>query len=148
MKLKAWGGPAIAVFLGLIYGYSAWTKLADPQVFTLSLEGYSFLRAWASFLVWAVPIGELALASLLILSVIWKWQKGLRAGLLLAAAGFASFTLLLAWALWTGEGQAGCGCFGGLEPVTPWDLLRDGIFLLLALAGFFLAGPTNGPLDH
>ncbi|MDI3270095.1 MAG: hypothetical protein QJR00_05255 [Bacillota bacterium] len=148
MRLKAYGTRAIALLLSFVYGYSAWTKLADPATFKISLEGYSFLRPWASFLLWSVPILEVTLAAFLILSVIWDWRRGLRGSLLVAAAGFAAFTLVLSWSLWTGEGQAGCGCFGGLEPVSPWDVVRDGSFLLAALVGFYLAAPAEGPLDH
>ena len=46
-----------------------------------------------------------------------------------------------------------CGCFGGSEPVGPWEIIRDSLFVLLALAvmlGAFLtrrAHRTEAPAE-
>ncbi|MBX6350058.1 MAG: hypothetical protein IRZ11_00930 [Clostridia bacterium] len=120
-----------------VYGYSAWTKWVDPAGFALALSGYGFGPGAVAALGLAVPAGETALALALLLAWIWTPRR-VPLLLWLAAAGFVAFTALMSWALATGRGVSGCGCFGGAEPVGPWDVVRDVLFLALAAAGALL----------
>lgn len=83
-----------------------------------------------------VPLGELALAGLLVTLP----RVGAGAALLV----LAGFTTFLARAIASGS-TAGCGCFGAAraEPVSVFDLYRNGLLLIGAIAA---TGATGAAL--
>ncbi|HEY2430348.1 MAG TPA: MauE/DoxX family redox-associated membrane protein [Acidimicrobiales bacterium] len=114
---------ACAVVLAVVFGWAAVAKAVRhrPTVaaFTeLGLPAPTFLSV-------AVPAAEAAVAIILVLRP--------AIGGALALAALAAFTLVVVRALTRG-GSAGCGCFGSrrIEPVSPSDVVRNGLLAAFA----------------
>lgn len=131
--------PAIvaSLFLG-----SGLLKLRDRSAFASAVDGFAVLpgpvRSLAAV---AVPVGEVAIGALVLLSS----GRLLVAAAWLAAAALAAFTVLVGVTLARGE-RPSCHCFGAVspEPLSSWTLARN--VALLALGVLVAAGlrPDRG----
>ncbi len=121
---------ACRVFLGAIFIYAGYTKLAaSPLQFAATIEAYQLLPAWG--VIWAVkiiPWLEIVLGLVILSGIAIRWTAGFAAALLAA--------FIIAMAITYARGiEADCGCFGIGEKISLLTLLRDSLFLLPA---FFL----------
>lgn len=128
---------SLHILLMLFWLYVALDKLWDLPNFHRALLKQPFPNAWADVLYWALPIAELGLAILFVLT-----RKGYT--YLLSAFLMLSFTIYI------GLGVAGvyatrpCGCasvFGGLS--WDWHLLVNIVLLGLSILGRFLSGSSE-----
>ena len=117
------------LYLGGIFLWACWHKIADPYAFALDVATYQIMPlSLINFFALILPWIELAAAAMLVL--------GVRAASLLVAGMMAMFLCALSIALSRGL-QLSCGCFasqGATEDPISWKtLVRDGAWLLLAL---------------
>lgn len=117
-----------AVLLAALFAAAGIAKLRDHGATSATFRDLGLPRP--SLLGRAVPVSELAVAVLLLVS---PAVGGLAA---LAALGF--FTTVLATRLRAGT-QAGCGCFGttGDQPISFVELVRNAVFASFAVAALF-----------
>lgn len=113
-----------AVALAAVFGWAAVAKVSDRRAAATAFGGLGLPAA--AFLATAVPATEAAIAVVLVLRP--------DVGGALALAMLAAFTLVIARALSTHSG-AGCGCFGShrVEPVSPADIVRNGLLAAMAV---------------
>jgi uncharacterized membrane protein YphA (DoxX/SURF4 family) len=144
-----WLSLLVRVFLGLIFVYSAWPKIADPPAFAQMIWNYRILPAFlVNALAVVLPWLELFVGLALISGLL---RKG--AALL---AGMMLIVFITALATDLARGIAiDCGCFSiTAQTKTPaelvagmkLDLLRDSGLLLLAFQALFsrTAGKIGG----
>ncbi|MBD1421614.1 MauE/DoxX family redox-associated membrane protein [Sphingobacterium chuzhouense] len=132
---------SLHIFLMLFWLYVALDKLWDLPNFHRALLKQPFPDGWANILYWALPMAELGLALLFVLS---------RKGYTYVLSAF----LMLSFTIYIGLGVAGfyakrpCGCasvFSGLS--WDWHLLANIVLLGLSILGRFLCG-SPAPTDH
>lgn len=113
--------------MGALFLFASTTKIPDMAAFADSVANYRIVPAalvpWAA----AALVGVEILVGLALLS-----GKGARAAAWLATGMLAMFVVGLASALARGIDLA-CGCFGGSAPATWWTVLRDVVWLAMAL---------------
>jgi hypothetical protein len=115
-----------AVILAAVFGWAALAKALRHRPTTVAFAELGLPAP--GVLATAVPAGEALVALTLLLRP--------AVGAALALAALAAFSLVIVRAL--GRGTAGgCGCFGSrrVEPVSPADVVRNGL-----LAGFAAVG--------
>ena len=112
-------------------------KALDVAAFRATIADYATLpRRWAPGLAWSVVVAELILGVLLLVG----YEP--RLGLIVAAALFALFSLVVSHEVRRGS-EVECGCFGGGTGTISWHLVaRD-----LLLAGAALAASAFEPLS-
>ena len=129
------------ILVGVIFLLAGISKLASPGSFAATLLAYAVLPVWA-----IRPLG-LVLPWVEVLLGLY-----LLVGLFTRAAAWAAIALLVLFmaaisqAVWRGLSLEDCGCFGGLTSAVPalapllggtslgpGDVVRDGIYALLAL---------------
>ena len=119
---------AARLLTGAVFLYAAATKLPDLAAFAVDVANYRLLPAALVPPAAAALVGVELLAGLALLLGPWS-----RAAALLAAGLLVLFIGGLAQALLRGI-DLRCGCFGDAEPATWLTVLRDGAFLVPALA--------------
>jgi uncharacterized membrane protein YphA (DoxX/SURF4 family) len=143
MKLRNIIAVLGVIVTGLLFFYAGIGKTENPSAFFFVLEeyhlnwplGYIYL---VTAILPAVEIG-LGLAILVNLVISHRFYRYLTLGT--GVALLSVFIAFMLWALAHGD-LFGCGCFGDFgSRLSWWDVLRDGIFILLALAGFL--APTR-----
>lgn len=132
---------SLHIFLMVFWLYVALDKLWDLPNFHRALLKQPFPDTWADVLYWALPLGELGLALLFVLS-----RK--RYIYLLSAFLMLSFTIYIGLGVAGVYSQRPCGCasvFGGLS--WDWHLLVNTVLLGLSILGRFLSGSPE-PTDR
>lgn len=134
-EVRAWIGTVLRVALAAILGYAGIVKLVEPDGARLAILAYRvFPVEWATFLGWALPIGEVVLAVLLLIGLFTRWAALLTALLMIGfIIGISS--------VWIRGYSIDCGCFGGGGDITgegkTWrytsEILRDLLFTAMAL---------------
>lgn len=122
-------GTSFALLLAVVFTAAAVAKLRAPREVARSFAGLRL--PGAALLARVVPLGELALAGLLV------WSPRLGSSVTLLA--LAAFSIVLERAR-SGGVRTGCACFGGARQEAPLSggLLRNALLGLAALCG--LAG--------
>jgi putative oxidoreductase len=118
----------------MLFAYTAVSKLQDMEGFQKAMLNQPLPEALSSQLVWALPLGELLAAGLLLYRPLQVWGFTLASLLTGAFTGYALLILL---------GQFSfipCSCGGMLESLS-WEqhLLVNSLFLILSLGGLYLA---------
>jgi hypothetical protein len=135
----------ILLFLSLLLLYTGFAKLADPSAFANILRAQGLLSADAGFVGWAVPLAELAVATLGMYAIAAA-LPALRFAGLAQAALFTAFTAYCA-ALWANPPRAHvpCGCGLSKSVVIDWSgpTMRAAILAALALAASATLHATN-----
>lgn len=98
------------------------------MLFATQVDSYQLLPTWGvMFVSHALPWFELGLGLLLLSGLALRWVSLVTSGLIVAFFGIIVRTYFSGL-------QINCGCFGpGAEPLTAWTILRDGLFLALAV---------------
>ena len=111
------------ILLIILLGFTAWAKLAGPQVFVDALKAYKlFPDELIPIIVYYVPILEIALMIGLMIPKYFK--EALKATLILMVI----FEFLLLSFLMRGlEGD--CGCFGKLGGTPLWSFVKN-VFII------------------
>ncbi len=124
----------LRVVIGLVFVYSAWTKLRDPwTLFAMSVDSYHLLSEnGVIFVARTLPWFELALGLAVLSGVALRYSS------ITAAALLGGFFAAMAIEYARGA-QIDCGCFGPGEALGPKTLLRDGALVALAIALAILA---------
>ncbi|MBD1433760.1 hypothetical protein H8B06_13050 [Sphingobacterium sp. DN00404] len=125
------------IFLMLFWLYVAIDKLWDLPNFHRALLKQPFPAAWASVLYWALPMAELGLALLFVLT-----RKGYT--YLLSAFLMLSFTIYISLGVAGFYAKRPCGCasvFSGLS--WGWHLLVNAVLLGLSILGWHLCRQTT-----
>lgn len=138
MKTKAThiASSCIGTFLTVFWLYVALDKLWDLPSFHAALLKQPFPDAWADVLYWALPVSELGLALLFVLS-------GKRYTYLLSAFLILSFTVYIGLGVAGVYSQRSCGCasvFSGLS--WSWHLVANAVLLVSSILGWVLCRPT------
>jgi antibiotic biosynthesis monooxygenase (ABM) superfamily enzyme len=118
----------------MLFTFTAVSKLQDMEGFHKAMLNQPLPEWLAVLLVWAVPLGELLAAALLLYPTLQAW------GFLLASLLMGAFT---GYALLIILGQFSfipCSCGGMLESLS-WEhhLLMNCLFLIFSLGGLYLA---------
>jgi hypothetical protein len=135
--------PVLIALLGFIFLWSGIAKARSPWSTAYAIVDFGAVRRPHGFLTWAVIIGELGLATLLLIA------PALSSGLVLLSTGIAAVTLLLfvaliARALRTSPGFK-CACFGSEgEEISRATMARSASLATVAI-GCAAAG-SLGPL--
>ncbi|TDD84925.1 MauE/DoxX family redox-associated membrane protein [Actinomadura rubrisoli] len=129
---------ACACLVGLVFAVSAAAKARDLDGFAVSLPGLLPSRPGT---VPARPLAVLVivLEALVPAAVAAPWTR--MAGLVLACALLAAFTLAIGRGLAAGRPRVSCRCFGsGGAPLGRRHLVRNGLLLAAAASGLALPG--------
>jgi putative oxidoreductase len=146
-RLLAWRGHTILalaarLYLGGVFIFASWHKIADPAAFAVDIATYQILPlGLVNPMAIALPWLELVAGLMLVIGF------RTRAAALLIAAMMAMFTAAIAIAVGKGLDMS-CGCFasqGAAEDPISWlTIVRDSGWLLLALYVLFLDGRPLG----
>lgn len=155
-EVRAWIGTVFRVALAGILAWAGIVKLVEPDGARLAILAYRvFPVAWADFLGWALPVGEVVLAVLLLVGLFTRWAA------LATALLMVGFIIGIA-SVWVRGYSIDCGCFGGggdiSEDGKTWrytsELLRDLLFTGMAVwlvawprTKFALDGPGRDAYD-
>jgi uncharacterized membrane protein YphA (DoxX/SURF4 family) len=127
---NAWVGLAFRLVLAAVLIYAGVMKVFEPDGARNAILAYRMFDAgFATFLGWALPIGEIVVGMLLLVGLFVRWA-GLATSLLMIA-----FVLGIA-SVWMRGYNIDCGCFGGGGDITGegknWryasEILRDLLF--------------------
>jgi uncharacterized membrane protein YphA (DoxX/SURF4 family) len=127
-------GLAARLILGAIFLYASIDKIAHPDRFALAVYNYQLLpEAAVNLLALWLPWLELVSGVLLIVGIWIRGSLAVLTGLILVFLGALGFNLARGL-------DISCGCFSteAVHPLTILTLLRDSLFLLLALYLFWL----------
>lgn len=113
-----------AVVLAAVFAAAALAKLADPDETRLGFAALGLPQP--DLLAWLIPVGELAVAGLLLLNRPW--------GSIVAFAALVGFTVFLVQLARSGH-PAPCHCFGARldRPVGYREVVRNLVLLGVAL---------------
>jgi uncharacterized membrane protein YphA (DoxX/SURF4 family) len=131
---QKWISLAIRYILGVIFIYSAYTKLQDPLGFAESIHNYRvfglILSNWSAVL---VPVLEGILGILLISGLF------LEESLLLTLSLYLIFDVMIVQALFRGL-DISCGCFSPTDggPVDATKILQNLFLTALVVLGYYL----------
>lgn len=116
----------------MLWVYAALTKLFNYDQSRNQMMAQVFPAAINKMLVWAVPVSELFIATLLLFS---RWRKQ---GLLASAVLLFAFSIYIILVMNRSFGRIPCSC-GGIISMLSWGehLVFNLVFLLLTLAGVF-----------
>ncbi len=133
------------LFIGFLFLYAGIGKIKDPSDFLFVLEEYqlNWPIAYIDLVVTILPVLEMVLGLLILGNLVFgnRCYRFLTLGA--GAALLAVFLGVMAWVLAHREIFVGCGCFGGLGGrLSPWDVVRDALFILVALSGL-ITGPRS-----
>lgn len=133
------------LLLALVFLIAGASKIAHPWTFVHTVEGYNMMpSALTRPLGLALPWVEVVLGLYLLVGLFTRIAAGATAALL------AVFVVALAVQIARGRGGS-CGCvvgidnpiitaFVGGDSVGAWDLIRDGVLLLMALVVALVPG--------
>ncbi|MBF6295932.1 redoxin domain-containing protein [Nocardia amamiensis] len=115
--------------LFVVFGLSAWGKLADRSATRQAVGDFGVPLRRVSAVAWGLPIVEAMLA----VAVLLPWVSGVAAVAALLLLGV--FTAVIARLLRRGE-RPSCSCFGAASsaPIGPKTLVRNGALAVLAAA--------------
>jgi uncharacterized membrane protein YphA (DoxX/SURF4 family) len=131
---------AFRLLLALVFLLAGASKVGQPWVFVHTVEQYQLLpEGVARPFALALPWVELLVGFYLLIGLFTRVTAMVASALLLL------FICALATQLARGTTAIGCGCFSGLSgtvvgylsggnTIGAWDLIRDGLLLLMALA--------------
>lgn len=127
-----------------VFALSGVTKLRDPQGTVASIKAFAFLpvpEAGRRAVARALPVLELLLA----LALLFTPGVGFVVVGTCAVLAMLGFTAIVAISLSRGE-AASCHCFGELSaaPMTRWTLVRNVVFVVLAVFVAYGAGTFDG----
>ncbi|WP_378735709.1 MauE/DoxX family redox-associated membrane protein [Nocardia brasiliensis] len=113
--------------VGVLFGLSAWGKLADPIGTRKALGEFGVPIRWVPVVGWGLPLLEAVVG----VAVLAPWTA--LPGALLAMLLLVVFTAAVVRLLRRGERPA-CSCFGAMSatPIGTWTVVRNGILLVLA----------------
>lgn len=118
------------IALGALFLYAGFTKLYPREhqfLFELAVSAYQILPVWGVIVVArALPWMEVALGVLLVSG--WKLRYTSIFGALLLGGFMVAMTITYARGI-----EADCGCFGLGERISPETLVRDSLFLVMAV---------------
>jgi len=128
----AWLALPIRLYLGSVFLLACYHKVLHPDQFALDVATYQFLPL-ALINLFAITLPWVELGSGVLLVTGWKS----RGAALLVALMMLAFIVALASALHRGLDMS-CGCFAsnavaGDDPISGMTLVRDGIWLAMAL---------------
>jgi hypothetical protein len=128
--------PASAIILGLIFLLAAFSKIANLEEFSKTLDVVIFLPQWSKGLVILLLPGLELTLGLCLINRFYLREAGLLSSVLVM--GFLAFGI---YSNLTKHPSA-CGCFGApmptwLDPSGWWIVVRDLIFLGLGFICFF-----------
>jgi len=142
--------------LAVVFLYAAYTKMrpllpsmpwsvasikTSLAMFGLQVDSYELLPAsLVSAVAHLLPPFELFLGLWLLSGIALRLSSTVTALLIAGFLGVVVRTYMVGL-------KIHCGCFGGSEPVGPWEIIRDSLFVLLALAvmlGAFLTRRSHG----
>ena len=121
------------IILGIVFLYSAYSKLKNPLVFSESIYNYQILgmvlSAWAAVL---VPVLE-GIVGVGLITGLW-----LRESLILTAALYMVFDLMILQAMIRGL-DIDCGCFspGDSGPIDIYKIMQNVILTVMAFWALF-----------
>ena len=132
---NVWIGLAFRIILAAVLIYAGVIKVFEPDGARNAILAYRIFDAGiATFLGWALPIGEIVIGLLLLVGLFVRWA-GLATALLMMGfvIGIAS--------VWMRGYNIDCGCFGGGGDITGegknWrytsEILRDLLFTGMAV---------------
>ncbi|WP_454194479.1 TlpA family protein disulfide reductase [Nocardia sp. Marseille-Q1738] len=115
--------------LCVVFGLSAWGKLADRSAARQAMGDFGVPLRWVPAVAWGLPIAEAMIA----IGVVLPWVSGAAAVAALLLLGV--FTVVIGRLLRRGE-RPSCSCFGTASavPIGPKTLVRNGVLLALAAA--------------
>ncbi|MFI9413493.1 peroxiredoxin family protein [Nocardia gamkensis] len=129
--------------LCVVFGLSAWGKLADRSATRQAVGDFGVPLRWVPAVAWALPIVEATIA----VGVLLPWICGVAA--LATLLLLAVFTAVIVRLLRRGE-HPSCSCFGAASaaPIGPKILVRNGLFAVLAvLVGIGARTHPRVPMD-
>ncbi len=134
LTLRPWLGTVVRVFLGVIWIWASWAKLASPREFVQAVRAYDATPEWMSEAIgYGLPTVEFCLGVLLIIGIV------VRLSAIVSVALFVVFLIGVSQASARGL-KLDCGCFGGggetVQTHYTLEILRD--IGLLALAGYLV----------
>lgn len=124
--------------LAVVFGLSAWGKVADPPGTRKAVGDFGVPLRWVPVVAWALPVAEAVVA----VAVLAPWTAALAAvGALLLLAVFTAAMVRL---LRRGE-RPSCSCFGATSatPIGARSIVRNAV--LTVLAATVLAGAVTHP---
>lgn len=124
--------PVIAALVVILFVYAALSKLTDYTNFKFGLSESPIIASFAGFLAWAIPVGELAIAVMLVVPA-WRLM-----GLIGAFVLMLLFTLYIGGMLAMGT-DIPCSCGGVLEHMS-WGvhLVFNFLYVVLCAIGIML----------
>ena len=130
----AWLSLPARLYLGFVFLYACWHKIADPSAFALDVATYQILPlSLVNLAALVLPWVELLAGVMIVVGF------RTRAAALLIAGMMVVFIAALGWALHLGLDMS-CGCFASsteADPISGKTLLRDGTWLALSLYVLF-----------
>ncbi|MBN2468521.1 MAG: DoxX family membrane protein [Deltaproteobacteria bacterium] len=123
----------LRIVLGGIFIYASWDKLLNPEQFARAVQNYRILpHPGLNIIAVTLPWVELVCGILLVAGFLTRGAAIIISGLLTV------FVLALGSAMIRGI-DTSCGCFSsqGTHPITFLFLVRDAVFLVVALHVFF-----------
>ncbi|BDT93212.1 MULTISPECIES: MauE/DoxX family redox-associated membrane protein [Nocardia] len=129
--------------LAVVFGLSAWGKLADRSATRQAVGDFGVPLRWVPAVAWALSIAEAIIA----VAVLIPGVSGVAALSVLVL--LAVFTAVIARLLRRGE-HPSCSCFGAASatPIGPKILVRNGLFAVLAvLVGIGSQTHPRVPMD-
>ena len=132
----SWPLTLLAWALGLLFIYSALTKIPAPASFALAVKHFKVIPLWAVNIPAVIlPWCELT-AGVALLTVRWR-----RAGALLVLVMLCMFVIAVAMAI-ARDLDISCGCFGEAGGRAGYSLLVFDL-VLVVLAAFLASGKKN-----
>lgn len=130
-RIATWLPVPARWYLGALFVYASWHKLAVPRDFAVDIATYDILPlALVNVVAIILPWIELVAGIMLVTGV------RVRAGALLVTAMMLAFIVALAFALAKGLDMS-CGCFASQgtesDPISGLTLLRDSVWLGLSV---------------
>ncbi len=124
----------IQIFLGIVFIFSGYTKLADLNLFAEAIANFKILsEQYISFVKYIIPIMEVIIG----IGIIFNFKSSFPT--FAATLLLSFFTSLIAVKLFEGE-EISCGCFGALshDTLDEYSLLRNIVLIIVsALIAFF-----------
>ncbi len=136
----------IRIFLGIVFLFSAYSKLISPGIIEIILIDHGFFssREMAAIFVRLLIGLEFSLGILFVFNIEIK-----RVTIFASIVFLAAFTIYLVYTGYFLKDNQNCGCFGEVIPMSPLESIIKNIFLLVmifVLSKFKLMNKNNLPL--
>jgi len=124
---------SISALLIMLFLYASVSKFLDFKTFTGEMNNQPFPNSWTPFLVWVIPLSEIAIAACLI------FERTRLAGLYTSFVFMTIFTIYAAAILLHFFSYVPCSC-GGVISKLNWKqhLVFNLFFVALAIIGILL----------